>query len=495
LKLHYEIDDKTTFKNGYFIKNPDMVQMEYNSNNKFVVTLENNNSLKEKLIETIQSAKYYIKLCSFIVSDQEIVSVLEDVLHSHKVAVFILTSVRPDQLKTAILNEDENLDGHSDQHFVGIDKLLRLGAHVRAHEAAHAKFIIKDGTNALLMSANITELSLNKNPESGVSITNRKKVTQLEHIFDIIYRYGTEYDRIIPTKEETHYVKRNTRIKDIMFPDPGTDGWRWTFGVKQHSLYRDMIDIIKNANSQLDISTWSVVGLEKIIPFTDALTKYVNERNGKVRVFCRAMYFRDDHLKNCQILKNLGCEIFGDIFNHSKGIVSDSGQGIIFTANIDGEHGLINGFEMGLNLSDTPTYLNALRSFINWQIETAPYIFSQEPLYKDIKEFFVHFYKGKGTRSPVKSGEKISFLCKKKPIKDKLIKDIKISPIFRVDPIKKPNNSKDTFIKTGNSYYMLSKRKNNDYNIVKYVGPIRENWVEFKNEYFWNFNKLSVIGD
>ena len=189
MKLHYEIDDKTTFKNGYFIKNPDMVQMEYNSNNKFVVTLENNNSLKEKLIETIQSAKYYIKLCSFIVSDQEIVSVLEDVLHSHKVAVFILTSVRPDQLKTAILNEDENLDGHSDQHFVGIDKLLRLGAHVRAHEAAHAKFIIKDGTNALLMSANITELSLNKNPESGVSITNRKKVTQLEHIFDIIYRY------------------------------------------------------------------------------------------------------------------------------------------------------------------------------------------------------------------------------------------------------------------------------------------------------------------
>ena len=49
-------------------------------------------------------------------------------------------------------------------------------------------------------------------------------------------------------------------------------------------------------------------------------------------------------------LKRMGCRNFGDDNNHSKCVISEN-DGILFTANIDGKNGMLNGFEAGCRLS------------------------------------------------------------------------------------------------------------------------------------------------
>ena len=50
-------------------------------------------------------------------------------------------------------------------------------------------------------------------------------------------------------------------------------------------------------------------------------------------------------------MKSLGCLVYGDDNNHSKCILSEK-DGILFTANIDGKQGLLNGFEVGIKLTN-----------------------------------------------------------------------------------------------------------------------------------------------
>ena len=91
-------------------------------------------------------------------------------------------------------------------------------------------------------------------------------------------------------------------------------------------------------------------GIFGVLPVRINLVKQPNqvikERNGSVNIFCRGMNYRSDHLVACNELVKMGCVIYGDVFNHSKGIISKD-NGMIFTANIDGQHGLTNGFEVG----------------------------------------------------------------------------------------------------------------------------------------------------
>ena len=489
----YTIDDGTKFENGYFIKNPNQTYENYNSDGDFVVTLDNNSSLKERLIKIIESAEHYIKICSFIISDKEIVGVIEDVLKTNKVAVFILTSVRMNQFKSNFLRDDETVNDYKEEHFTCIDKLLRKGAHIRAHEGAHAKFIISDGSKALLMSANMNETSLNINPESGVLIPGGETINKLEHIFDVIYLYGTEFQRIVPTRDLTHYIVKTPSINDKMFPEPNGGGLRWTFGSNQNFLYNDIIEITKNAKSKLDIATYSIVGLEKIQELTKAIDKYINKKNGKLRLFCRAMNHRSDHLKGCRKLTDLGCTIFGDVYNHSKGMVSDSNQGMIFTANIDGKHGLTNGFEMGFNISKEEEYLDSLRDFINWQIDTAPYLFVQTTSYKDLKAFYEHHYDVKKVSSPIKFENEVQVMFRSEKVGEKLINDLINDPPYFSFLKDNKNYNNYSFIRVGENYYKLIKENNNNYNLDSEIESSNKLRYNLQEEYLWFYNKLSIV--
>ena len=93
------------------------------------------------------------------------------------------------------------------------------------------------------------------------------------------------------------------------------------------------------------------------------------------------MNYRNDHLTGSQLLSLAGCKIFADLFNHSKGVINEK-RGMIFTANIDGFHGLKNGFEVGYVLQEKQRieFLNIHSDLIKSAYYIFQYPFKNGPL-------------------------------------------------------------------------------------------------------------------
>ena len=140
------------------------------------------------------------------------------------------------------------------------------------------------------------------------------------------------------------------------------------------------------------LSTYSIVGLQNLNELIENFQSFIQEKKGSVKIFCRAMNHRTDHVSACSQLSRLGVEIFGDMFNHSKGISVDNKTGMIFTANIDGHHGLKNGFEVGYSLDTSHKSFSKFNSFLNYQIESAPFVFKTAPIKNDVFDFYKLWY-------------------------------------------------------------------------------------------------------
>ncbi|WP_445957299.1 phospholipase D family protein [Yeosuana sp.] len=383
------------FEGGYFIYRNLVKENNYSNQIDLMVTLPYNHGIKNTIISLIHKAKKSIKLCSFILSDPEIYTELNSVLSERKIAVFILTQLDNSKLSTSFLSEEEAVENFYQKHLDYIGKLYINGAHIRAAKSAHSKFIIIDDTEALVMSANITTPSLNENPESGVFVADKDSLHSLVSLFDIIYQYGTEYTKFkVASKDKQFVVSRITNMQTDWLKQFANSNIKFTWGNEHRNLYLEILNLINNGdpNGKIIISTYSVVGLDNIPEFLIAIKSYI-EKGGVVDLFCRGMNYRSDHLKNCTILSQLGVRIYGDLFNHSKGIISND-KGFIFTANIDGNHGLINGFEIGYCLEDDQK-IN-LENFINWQIENAPYEFKINPSKNDFFETYQFYSETKG---------------------------------------------------------------------------------------------------
>lgn len=382
------------YTGGYFIKRDDISLSTYETIDGLFVTNEFEQSIKSKILELIESSKSSIKLCSFIVSDPEIYSALMDKLKSSEIAIFILTQLDENKLSASLIAEDLS-ENFNQKHIDYIGRLYESGAHVRAAKSAHAKFIISDNKEALIMSANITTPSLNTNPESAILVDDKEDLRNLVELFDIIYQYGTEYTKFkTASKSKQFIVSRNITIQYEWLSELSKNNLKFTWAESNRSLYHSIINKIVTASTTIPllISTYSVVGLGNIPELIEAIEVYI-QKGGTIKLFCRGMNYRADHLKNCQLLAELGVEIYGDLYNHSKGIVS-SDSGILFTANIDGNHGLISGFEIGLELNKEK--LEKVTELIQWQISNAPFKFKLNPEKKEYINTYKYYTRVKG---------------------------------------------------------------------------------------------------
>lgn len=438
------------FKGGYFIYQNGHSEKEYFQQDDLKITLKNITSIKETVISLIRESKTSIKLCSFILSDPEIYSALNEVLRKRVVAVFILTQLDDKKMSTSFLSEEELSENFNQSHIDYISKLYTNGAHIRAAKSAHAKFIISDNAEALLMSANITPPSLNENPESGVILANKEALESLVKMFDLIFQYGTEYTKFkAASKDKQFVVSRDSVLKLEWLEGLSDSNLKFTWGEINQSIYTQLIDLIKhsNINSRVIISTYSVVGLEKIPELVETIKEYI-QQGGTVVLFCRGMNYRPDHLKNCTVLSEIGVEIYGDLFNHSKGLINDE-SGFIFTANIDGNHGLINGFEVGCILE--PVQRKALESFILWQIENAPYKFQLNPEKADLYRTYDYYTSVKGIK-PLELPDDIVINV----FNEKTILEIENYPTYVL-----LNSSKEVkYINVSNSFYSVKMNGN-----------------------------------
>ncbi|HRG58686.1 MAG TPA: phospholipase D-like domain-containing protein [Bacteroidia bacterium] len=473
------IHNTDTFTTGSFIMNHSAEKYEpFRNSQDLFLTQVNSESLKRELIKIIEGATTVLKICSFIITDKEIFEVLLNKAKNDNVAVFILTQLDPTKLSNNIfLTEEESKEQNENIHLTFIKTLYDNGAHVRASTSAHAKFVIADKSKGFLMSANITTPSLTYNTESGIYLLNQN-VNQLEQLFDVIFQKGTSYRQYLSSSKSNKQlvVQNETTIKEEWLPKSNDSDLKYTYENMEFSLLNEIIRIIQNSNKFIYISTYSIVALQNLENIVFEIKSAV-ERGVEVFVFSRGMNYRNDHLKACNELSKIGCSIYGDVFNHSKAILNEN-EGLIFTANIDGNHGLTNGFEVGCKL--TKTQYSELLDFHKYLIRTSPFVFNPSPVRLELFKMYEYLEKLKGISPPFFGDDLVIELKGNVNVKQE---ELEGQPIFYARS--KESNS-EQFLVVSNSTFKI--------NIVNNIIYINESSKTIYNidKFLLRYNNLKI---
>ena len=352
---------------------------------------QSNQNLTDQIMKVIMSAKKYIKLSSFLMQDKRVVDALKKVSTSGQAAVFVISNQinREDEeyrfTDTGGKNKgSENGKPGINLHQYFLQGLFYNGIHVRLLKELHAKFIIADGEQGLLMSANISPNSLTKNVESGISLTG-EQLHDLERVFDIMYTHADivqfigEGNRDIVKKVNRKIIADD--LKCLTGDIKMTAAQHYSASAQYDdsnfseinvtTLYETIIDIINEARESVYIVSWVFKDPHrKLKKFQKAVLNAI-ERGVNIYLFYN--HNMPEHNERNQdkyitYLRENGCYVFSDNINHSKCILNES-RGFLFTANIDGGTGLLEGFEVGA-IMDEEQYTEAL-AHVNSLINTS----------------------------------------------------------------------------------------------------------------------------
>ena len=327
--------------------------------------------LTESILEMIRTAKSYIKISSFVMEDQMVVDELRHVAYSGKVAVFVISNrnKREDEEYISTKEKKDVVDAEGiHAHRMFLQRMYYSGVHVRLLDNLHAKFIIADGQKGVLMSANIASNSLNKNVETGISVEG-DDLKSLELVFDTMYNYAdivqfVQSDRSDVVKMSVKKlpnqifegIKGNIRLTAISRNQTNLSE------CKQTSIYDSIIKIIDEAESFIYIVAWVFKDKRGAL----SMLKYAIDRAAKRGVKVALLYNDKGNTSNKEIqqryiyeMGRIGCDAYPVTNNHSKCVLSEK-NGLLFTANIDGNNGLLEGFEVGC-MMDEEQHLQAIK--------------------------------------------------------------------------------------------------------------------------------------
>ena len=315
----------------------------------------NRRELTDRILEMIRTAKSYIKLSSFIMEDYQVVSELRKVAASGKVAVFVISNrnnKEGEEFKAT--SPKKSVEGiHTHQMF--LQSLFYAGAHVRLLDNLHAKFILADGKEALLMSANIAANSLTKNVETGINLAGDDQ-KDLELIFDTMYNYADIVQFV--KSDNSDVVKKSVRkLPNEIFS--GLNGHVKLTAISKFdtnlsechltTIYDAIIRIIDEAQSFVYIVTWVFKDKRNaLFKLQKAIDKAI-KRGVKVTLFSNnnmSAFNKSLQEQYIYLMGSKGCEAYSNNNNHSKCVLSEK-EGLLFTSNIDGNNGLLEGFEVG----------------------------------------------------------------------------------------------------------------------------------------------------
>lgn len=319
--------------------------------------------LTESILEMIRTAKSYIKISSFVMEDQMVVDELRSVAYSGKVAVFVISNRNKREDEEYISTKDKKgiVDAEGiHAHRMFLQKMYYSGVHVRLLDNLHAKFIITDGQKGVLMSANIASNSLNKNVETGITVEG-DDLNSLELVFDTMYNYADIVQFV--QSDRSDVIKMSVK----KLPNQIFDGIKGNIRLtaisryqtnlsecKQTSIYNSIIKIIDESESFVYVVAWVFKDKRGVL---SKLT-YAIDRAAKRGVKITLLYNDKGNSANKDIqqkyiyeMGRIGCDAYPVTNNHSKCVLSDKG-GMLFTANIDGNNGLLEGFEVGCMLDE-----------------------------------------------------------------------------------------------------------------------------------------------
>ena len=450
-----------TLNSGVFVLNENKREVTpFIGYEHIFLTQEGNIALKNEILKIINEATSVLKICSFIITDKEIFNAILNKAKESQVAIFILTQLDSSKLENSLsladfITEEELKENPARTHLKYIKQLYDNGIHVRASLTAHSKFIVADRTIGFITSANFTTPSLTFNTESGAYLDEKSSI-ELDKLFDVIFLQGTTYKQFLGTKKKGKMlvVQSEANIDSNLLPKSELSNLRYTCENLSNNLLNEIIKIINQADKYLYLSTYSIVGLNSLDELFQSIKKAI-ERGVLVSIFCRGMNYRNDHLVGVFKLCEIGCKIYADVFNHSKGVINER-SGMIFTANIDGNHGLNNGFEVGYILEEIQRieFLDIHKKLI----ETSFYIFNNNATRNDLFVTYLAYELQKGLKAPVLTQYP---LISYKSTLNVNLEEFKSSIIFY-------GKSKDSeYLIVGNSFYKCTFKENNIFLIEK----------------------------
>lgn len=333
-----------------------------------------NQSLADGIFRLIRNAKSYVKTGNFFFRDPKIHSELAKAA-DRGVAIFVLSNLTGNENRGY---RDTKVKAESDPHIVHLHEMEQKGIHVHLCRDLHAKFLIADGNQGMIMSANYTPDSLYGNPENGVDVSG-VELSQLEDVFDELYLHP---DTVLQSDGQRYrYAEKNEPIPSGTFDKIGTrSNLLITVSSKESSnlreckyrtIYDKILHVIKGSKAYLHIISWSFSSVEKLPGFIEAI-KEANNRGVKIHLYYGTKGEKWQIARTQKQIEVLihnmknSIEVIPLKDNHAKSVISEK-EGLMFTANIDGDNGLLTGFELGcvLNENERTSALVQLKKIVS----------------------------------------------------------------------------------------------------------------------------------
>lgn len=277
--------------------------------------------------------------------------------------VFILSNLQEDERRKEADNDFSKKE--YDPHISNLMDFVEAGAHVRCVSELHAKFLITDGRQGMIMSSNYTVDSLGGNPECGADL-EPDDVGYLEGVFDTVYEHADIHLEGRTRNKNKYILKFSDNPTDPeVFANTSTDviltlgaKRQWDGGADEtnfadcriQSIYHAIADTIDEARQYVYLASWSFRRLDKLPRISKAITRAAKRGVEVTLIFNKDTETSMDEIKRLQALApSINC--FGIPKIHAKFLLTER-EGLIFTANIDGNAGLLSGFELGVYLNE-----------------------------------------------------------------------------------------------------------------------------------------------
>jgi len=333
-------------------KKNDFKPLDWKGNTETLIsTHPKNPAILDAIINMISSAKLHVFLFNWMLQYPAIEKCLASAANRLNGRVHVLTT-----LETSIHSRYSD-DEESMNNLSRLQELAGNGVYIRLHPEAHAKFLIVDD-ELLVTSANIRDTSLEKNIETGIRVSDSDTVNSFHSFFSYLWLHEANH-HIRPSKNDPRIENPWSQEKT---PDPpsATLNAIWTLDNRRMSLAKSIIDTIKSAKNTLRISTYALSNAESGIgkQVVDELVN-ASQKGVEITILYHAVpefaigrppreYEKVGFLR---LMSCKGVSMRGHSDLHAKHVIADDTSGLLFTANLDGNHGLNTGIEVGVRLS------------------------------------------------------------------------------------------------------------------------------------------------
>jgi len=342
-------------------KNADFASLDWQGNTETLMcTHPKKPAILNAMVDMISSAKYSVFLFNWMLNHPVIEKSLVAAAKRLNGRVHVLTTLET-SIHSRYTDEEKAMNDLS-----RLQELAANGVYIRLHPEAHAKFLIVDD-ELLVTSANIRDTSLEKNIETGIRVSDSITVTSFRSFFSHLWLHEAK-QHIRPSKNDPRLGNPWSQTSTPDAPNASANAI-WTLSNRRMSLAKAIISAIKFAKKTLRISTYALsstesgIGKQLIDELVTASKKGVeitilyhatNKAIGRPPRGHEALGFL--RLMACK-----GVSMRGHPDLHAKHIIADHSKGLLFTANLDGNHGLNSGIEVGVDLSE-----DASRHLAKW---------------------------------------------------------------------------------------------------------------------------------